>query len=401
VERISIEDFLKTVYIVSAVRTAIGKFGGTLAGLKAGELGALAAREAIKRTGLAPSEINESIFGCARQAGIGPNVARQIAYRCEIPPTGTAYTINKACGSGLKAILNGFTSILLGDNEIVLAGGVESMSNIPYLLLQARWGYRMGHGEVVDSNHLDGYFCPMANKLMGATAEDLADKYKISRDEQDAFALESQHRAETAINAGKFKDEIAPVEIQSKKGTTIFETDEHPRLNCTMDELKKLKPAFAKDGTITAGSSSGVTDGASALILASEEKVRALNLKPLARIVNYASAGVDPKEMGIAPVPAVQKLLEKAKMKLADMDLIELNEAFAAQVLACDRELHFNRDKLNVNGGAIALGHPTGCTGARITTTLLHEMLKRKSKYGMATLCISGGLGLAMIIERI
>ncbi|MBX7150119.1 thiolase family protein [bacterium] len=391
---------MKGVYIVSAVRTAIGKYGGALSGIKANELGAFAAVAAIQKAGLGADMIDETIFGCARQAGIGPNIARQIAHRSGVPDSKPAYTINKACGSGLKSILNAYSSIVLGDNDIVLAGGVESMSNIPYLLMQARWGYRMGHGEVIDANHLDGYFCPMADKLMGATAEDLAEKLGISRDEQDQFALESQHRAENAIKTGRFKDEIISIDIQSKKGSVTFDTDEHPRLGSTLDELKKLKPVFKKDGTITAGSSSGVTDGASALILASEEKVKEFNLKPLARIIGHASAGVDPREMGIAPVPAVKKLLEKTKIKLQDIGLVELNEAFAAQVLACDRELHFNRAQLNVNGGAIALGHPTGCTGARITTTLVHEMQKRKVKLGLATLCISGGLGLAMLLEN-
>lgn len=391
---------MKDVYIVSAVRTAIGKYGGSLSGTKANELGTFAAVAAIQKAGLSADMIDETIFGCARQAGIGPNIARQIAHRAGLPDSKPAYTINKACGSGLKSILNGYASILLGDNGIVLAGGVESMSNIPYILMQARWGYRMGHGEVIDANHLDGYFCPMADKLMGATAEDLAGKFGISRDEQDQYALESQQRAEKAIKAGRFKDEIVPIEIQSKKGSSIFDTDEHPRFGSTIDELKKLKPVFRKDGTITAGSSSGVTDGASALILASEEKVNELKLKPLARIVAASSAGVDPLEMGIAPVPAVKKLLEKTKTKLNNIDLIELNEAFAVQVLACDRELHFDMAKLNVNGGAIALGHPTGCTGARITTTLVHEMQKRNARLGLSTLCISGGLGLALLVEK-
>jgi acetyl-CoA C-acetyltransferase len=395
------EMFVKSVYIVSAVRTPIGKFGGALASIKANELGAIAAREAIKRSGLQPIQIDETIFGCARQAGIGPNIARQIAHRSQVPSTSPAYTINKACGSGLKAIINGYASLLLGDNEIVLAGGVESMSNIPYLLMQARWGYRMGHGEVIDSNHLDGYFCPMADKLMGATAEDLAEKYKISRAEQDEYAVESQRRAETAIKAGKFKDEIVPIEIVTKKGMTIFDRDEHPRFGTTLADMQTLKPAFKKDGKITAGSSSGVTDGASALVLASEERVKEFGLKPLAKIITYASAAVDPNDMGIAPVPAVKKLLEKTKMKLSDMDLIELNEAFAAQVLACGRDLKFDPSRLNVNGGAIALGHPTGCTGARITTTLVHEMQKQNAQFGLATLCISGGLGLAILIENI
>lgn len=392
---------MTSVYIVSAVRTAIGKFGGTLASVRAAELGTFAARDAIARAGLSADMIDETIFGCARQAGVGPNIARQIAHRSGIPDTRTAYTVNQACGSGLKAIINGYTSIVEGENDVVLAGGVESMSNIPYLLMQARWGYRMGHGEIVDGNHHDGYFCPMAGKLMGATAEDLAKQLSISRDEQDAYAWESQRRAEHAITSGFFKNEIVPVTVSSKKGDAVFDTDEHPRFGTTPEDLKKLKPVFDQNGTITAGSSSGVTDGASALVLAGEDKVRAYNLKPLARIVAYASAGVDPREMGIAPVSAVQKLLKKTGKRLDDMDLIELNEAFAAQVLACDRELHFDRARLNVNGGAIALGHPTGCTGARITTTLIHALIRRRQKLGMATLCISGGLGLAMMVEAL
>jgi acetyl-CoA C-acetyltransferase len=391
---------MNPVFIISAVRTPIGKFGGILSSLKAHDLGTASAKEAIRRAGILSEQVDETVFGCARQAGIGPNIARQIAYRCGIPSSSPAYTINKACGSGLKAIINGYTSILLGDNDIVLAGGVESMSNIPYLLMQARWGYRMGHGEIVDANHLDGYFCPMADKLMGATAEDLAEKFMITRQEQDAFSLESQHRAESAIRAGKFKDEIVPVAIQTKKGIIQADQDEHPRFGSNLDELQKLKPVFKKNGTITAGSSSGVTDASSAVILAGENKVKELGLKPLAKIRAYASAGVDPRDMGLAPVPAVHQLLEKTKLKLSDIDLIELNEAFAAQVLACDRELLFDRSRLNVNGGAIALGHPTGCTGARITTTLVHEMIKRDSRLGLATLCISGGLGLALLIER-
>ncbi|KAB2878953.1 thiolase family protein [bacterium] len=391
---------MNQVYIISAVRTPIGKFGGSLSSLKANELGVLSAKDAIRRAGLVPEQIDESIFGCARQAGIGPNIARQIAFNSGVPSSKPAYTINKACGSGLKAIINGYTSIVLGDNELVLAGGVESMSNIPYLLMQARWGYRMGHGEIIDSNHLDGYFCPMADKLMGATAEELAQKYGISRQEQDAYAVESQHRAEAAIKNGKLKDEIVPIELTSKKGITVIDQDEHPRFGTTLDDLKKLKPVFKKDGTITAGSSSGVTDASSSIILAGGNAVKELGLKPLAKIVAYSSAGVDPHDMGIAPVPAVRTLLEKTKLKLSDIDLIELNEAFAAQVLACDRDLKFERAKLNVNGGAIALGHPTGCTGARITTTLVHEMIKRDSRLGLATLCISGGLGLALLIER-
>lgn len=391
---------MRNVYIIQATRTAIGKFGGQLSSLRAHELGAAAAHSAVEKSGLSPADIDETIFGCARQAGIGPNVARQIARQVNIPATKPAYTINKACGSGLKAIINAVQSIQLGENQIVLAGGVESMSTIPYLLSKARWGYRMGHAEVLDSNYVDGYFCPMADKLMGATAEDLADTYKITREEQDEFALESQRKAQSAITAGLFKDEITPVRIKTKQGEVSMETDEHPRFDSTMEDLKKLKPVFRKDGTITAGTSSGITDGSAALVLAGEDKVKEFNLKPVARIVDYASAGVDPREMGIAPVPAVKKLLTKTDNRLQDIDLIELNEAFAAQVLACDRELHLDPSRLNVNGGAIALGHPTGCTGARITTTLIHEMSKRGSRLGLATLCISGGLGLALLLER-
>lgn len=390
----------QAVCIVSAVRTPIGKFGGALAPLQARELGALVAREAIRRAGIEPAWVDETVFGCARQAGVGPNISRQIAIGSGIPSSSPAYTINKACGSGLKAILNAYASIRMGDHGIVLAGGVESMSNIPYLLTEARWGYRMGHGEVLDSNHVDGYFCPMADKLMGATAEDLAEEYRIPRDEQDAYAVESHRRAETAIRTGRFKEELLPVEVPSRIGMVRVEQDEHPRFGCTLTDLQKLKPVFRKDGTITAASSSGVTDGAAAVLLVREDRVKALGLRPMARIMASASVGMDPGRMGLAPVPAVRKLLDRTKLRLSDVDLIELNEAFAAQVIACDRELHFDGDRLNVNGGAIALGHPTGCTGARITVTLIHEMHKRSSRLGLATLCISGGLGLALLIER-
>lgn len=392
---------MQDVYIVGAVRTPIGKYGGALAPLKAVDLGVIVAEEVVRRAGVPLDRVDEVIFGCARQSGVGPNPARQIAVRTGLPSSTTAYTINKACGSGLKAVLNGYTSIVTGDNEVVLAGGIESMSNIPYLLMQGRWGYRMGHGEVVDANHLDGYFCPMADKLMGATAEDLADRYGIGREEQDTFALQSQHRAESAIRARRFDEEIVPVDIAARNGTVHVQTDEHPRLGCTLEDLRKLNPVFRKNGTITAGSSSGVTDGASALILAGEQVVKRLNLIPMARVVAHSSAGVEPSEMGIAPVPAVRKLLKKTSLGLDLIDLVEINEAFAAQVLACDRELKFDWTRTNVNGGAISLGHPTGCTGARITTTLLYEMLKRKSKLGLATLCISGGLGLALLMERV
>ena len=307
--------------------------------------------------------------------------------------------MNKACASGIKSIALGFQEIATGNLDCVLAGGTESMSRLPYYLEGARWGYRLGHQELVDGMYRDGFFCPMAKMVMGETADLLADQYKISREEQDQFALCSQKRAAAAQSSGRFDTEIAPVAIESKKGTTVFSRDEHLFLEATLEKMAKLAPVFSKTGTISAGNSSGITDGAAAVVLASENFVKQNNLKPLARIMAVTSAGVDPRLMGIGPVPAIRKLEKKHSLKLADFDLVELNEAFAAQVLACDRELHFDRDKLNVNGGAIALGHPIGCTGTRITVTLLHEMLKRKSKRGLATLCVSGGMGMALALE--
>ncbi|MFI5111919.1 MAG: thiolase family protein [Terriglobales bacterium] len=391
---------MNDVFILSAVRTPIGKFGGSLASLSAVDMGVVAAKAALERAGVSPDQVEETIFGNARQAGGGPNPARQISIRSGVPETVPAYTINQACASGMKTIVLGWQEIAHGNLECVLAGGAESMSRLPYYLDGARWGLRMGNTELVDGMYRDGFFCPMAKMVMGETAELLAQKYQITREEQDQFALCSQQRAERALNAGRFNDEIAPVTIESKKGTQVVTRDEHPFLGATMEKMAKLPPAFGKSGTITAANASGITDGAAAVVLASERFVKQHNLKPLARIIGAASAGVDPRYMGIGPVPALHKLRDKFGVATADAGVIELNEAFAAQVLACDREIHFDRDRLNVNGGAIALGHPIGCTGARITVTLLHEMLKRRAKRGIATLCVSGGMGMALALEN-
>lgn len=390
---------MKSVFILSAVRTAIGKYGGSLGGFSAPDLGVFAAKAALERAGVASEEINETIFGHGRQAGSGPNPARQISVRAGVPVAVPAYTVNQACASGMKAITLGCQEIALGNAEVILAGGTESMSRMPYYLESARWGARLGHQELVDSMYRDGFFCPLSQLIMGETAEVLAGQYHIPREEQDAFALMSQQRAQKAIESGRLCDEIVPVTVKEKKGERSFDTDEHVRFETTPQMLAKLAPVFSKTGTITAGNSSGITDAAAALVLVSEDRVKKMGAKPLARVVDYTTAAVDPRVMGIGPVPAVQKLLMKTGTRMDDYDLVELNEAFAAQVLACDRELHFDRERLNVNGGAIALGHPIGCTGARIVVTLLHEMKKRQSKRGLATLCVSGGMGMALALE--
>jgi acetyl-CoA C-acetyltransferase len=392
---------LPDVYILSAVRTPIGKFGGSLASMTAADMGVVAAKAAMERARIRPDQIEETIFGNARQAGGGPNPARQISIRSGVPPEVPAYTVNKACASGLKSIALGYQEIATGNLDCVLAGGIESMSRLPYYLDGARWGYRLGNQELVDGMYRDGFFCPLARMLMGETAEVLAEQYKITREEQDEFALCSQTRAGVALAAKRFDRELAPVTLESNKGPQTFSRDEHVFVGATMERMAKLSPVFAKTGTITAGNSSGITDGAAALLLASEDFAKKNNLNPLARVLATTSVGVDPRIMGIGPVPALRKMEQKHQLRLADFDLIELNEAFAAQVLACDRELHFDRAKLNVNGGAIALGHPIGCTGTRITVTLLHEMLKRKAKRGLATLCVSGGMGMALALENV
>jgi len=392
---------LRDVYILSAVRTPIGKFGGSLSTLSAADMGVAAAKAAMDRAGIQPQQVEETIFGNARQAGGGPNPARQISVRSGVPQEVPAYTVNKACASGMKTIGLGFQEIATGNLDCVLAGGAESMSRLPYYLEGARWGLRMGHQELVDGMYRDGFFCPLSKMVMGETAELLAGQYKISREEQDQFALCSQQRAAAAIASGRFDSEITPVTIKTRKGTTVFARDEHPFPDASLEKMAKLAPVFSKTGTITAGNSSGITDGAAAIVLASEDFVKKNNLKPLARVTASTSAGVDPRIMGIGPVPAVRKMEQKHQLKLSDFDLVELNEAFAAQVLACDRDLHFDRGRLNVNGGAIALGHPIGCTGTRITVTLLHEMLKRKARRGLATLCVSGGMGMALALENV
>ena len=398
------------IYILSGVRTPIGKFGGSLASLTAADMGVVAAKTAMERAGVEPAQVDETIFGCARQAGGGPNVARQISVRSGVPDEVPGFTVNKACASGMKAIALAYQAILAGDANCILAGGTESMSRVPYYLDGARWGYRLGNQEVVDGMYRDGFFCPLAKMVMGETAEVLVEQYKITREEQDEFALLSQTRAARAITAGRFDAEIVPVTIEGKKGAITFAKDEHPFADASMEKLGKLPPVFSKaggsqsgetTGTITAGNSSGITDGAAAVVVANEHFVKQNNLKPLARIVAVASAGVDPRTMGIGPVPALRKLEDKHNLRLHEFGLIELNEAFAAQVLACDRTLNLNRDRLNVNGGAIALGHPIGCTGTRITVTLLHEMLKRNTKRGVATLCVSGGMGMALALENV
>ena len=417
-----------TVYIVSAVRTPIGKFGGGLAEFTAPDLGVIAVRAALERAFGAPLpperisgqpaaaeadvawHVDELIFGNARPAGVGPNPARQIAWRAGLGDDVPAFTVNMACASGLRSIILGWQQILLGDAAIVVAGGAESMSRVPYLV-DARWGMKMGNQPLVDAMYRDGFLCPISQMIMGETSELLAEQYKISREEQDAFAVESHRRAARALQDCRFSAEMIPVDRTDKKGNVLrIEKDEHVRPDVTREQMAKLPPVFSKTGTVSAGNASGITDGAACVVLASEEKVRELRLQPLARIVDATIAAVDPRVMGIAPVPAVRKLLARTGTKLEDYGAIELNEAFAAQVLACDRDLHFPRERLNPNGGAIALGHPIACTGARIMTTLIHELRHadgnsppraNAAQKGLATLCVSGGLGVAVEIETV
>jgi acetyl-CoA C-acetyltransferase len=393
---------MSEVVIAGAVRTPIGRFGGALAGLTAAELGGAAAGAVLARTGVRPSDVQEAVFGCARQAGGGPNVARQVAWRAGLPQEVPAYTVNMACGSGLKAVELAWRAVRDGDAEVVLAGGTESMSRVPYLLTGARWGYRMGTQPVVDAMYQDGFHCPLSDMLMGETAERLAVQYGIPRAEQDAFALGSQQKAGRALAENRFEAEIVPVRVEGRKGPQDVRVDEHPRPDTTTASLEKLPPVFKPEGgTVTAGNASGITDGAAAMLLLSARRARELGVVPLARVSGVAAAGVDPRVMGIGVVPAVLRLLDRVSLPLDAFDLIELNEAFAAQVLACDRELRLPPDRLNVNGGAIALGHPIGATGARLVVTLLHEMARRRARRGLATLCISGGMGLAAAFEGV
>ena len=390
---------MKSVVIASARRTPIGKFMGGLEKLSAADLGASVVPQVLADAGIEGKDADELLFGCGRQAGGGPNVARQVAIRSGLPESSTAVTLNMACGSGLLSIIEGRNAIQRGESTAVVAGGTESMSRLPYYLENARDGYRLGHGQLVDGMYRDGFHCPMADQLMGATAENLAEEFSISRDEQDEYAVETQRRCEVARNEGRFTDEIVPIEIPSRKGAIRIEGDEHPRDGVTLASMQKLKPVFKDGGSVHPGNSSGITDGAAALVLADEEWAKSRSLPVLARVGASSRAGVEPRRMGIGPVPAVRKLLEQTGRSLSDYDLIELNEAFAAQVIACDRELKFDREKLNANGGSIALGHPIGATGARIVITLIHELRRRGGGLGLATLCISGGQGLALELE--
>ena len=389
------------VVIVSAVRTAIGAFQGSLKDVPATKLGAIVIKEALHRAGVNGELVDEVIMGNVLQAGLGQNPARQAAIQAGLPYAVSALTINKVCGSGLKTVHLAAQAIIVGDADIIVAGGFENMSQAPYLLEKARDGYRMGDQKVVDSMIKDGLWCAFNDYHMGITAENLCDQYSITREEQDAFSARSQQRAVAAIEAGKFAEEIVAVEIPQRKGDPIiFDRDEYPKAGSTAEKLGKLRPAFKKDGSVTAGNASGINDGAAAFVIMSKEKAIELGIQPLATIVANASAGVDPSIMGIGPVAAVKKVLGKADLALEEIDLVEANEAFAAQSIAVDRELGLNHEKLNVNGGAIALGHPIGASGARILVSLLHEMEKRDAKTGLATLCIGGGQGVATVVKR-
>jgi acetyl-CoA C-acetyltransferase len=390
------------VVIAGAVRTAIGSFGGGLKDVSVADLGSAVLSEAMKRSGVEAGAVEEVIMGNVIQAGAGMNPARQGAVKAGIAKEVPSYTVNKVCGSGLKAVTLAAQAIRAGDSNLLLAGGVESMSTSPYLLKNARWGYRLGNGEIVDSMIHDGLSCSLSNYIhMGITAENIAERYQITRQQQDTFSVTSQTRATEAVSSGRFKDEIVRVNVPGKKGeTTVFDTDEYVRAGTTMETLAKLKPAFKKDGSVTAGNASGINDGAAAMVVASAARAKELGLKPQVLVRAYASAGVDPLYMGMGPVPAVKKVLQKAGLQAKDIDLFELNEAFAVQSVAVVKELELNADRVNVNGGAIALGHPIGASGARILTTLIYEMHRRNVNRGLAALCIGGGQGIAMIVER-
>ncbi|NMM65042.1 acetyl-CoA C-acetyltransferase [Clostridium sp. P21] len=391
---------MREVVIVSAVRTAIGKFGGALKDVTTVDLGATVIKEAVKRAGIKPEQVGEVMMGCVYQAGLGQNAARQASVQAGIPVEVPAMTVNILCGSGLRSISLAAQIIKTGDEDIIVAGGMENMSRTPYVLQSGRWGQRMGATEMQDSLLHDGLFDAFNNYHMGMTAENIADQWHITREEQDAFSVDSQNKAEAAIKAGKFKDEIVPIVIKTRKGEVVFDTDEGPRPGTTMEALAKLKPAFKKGGTVTAGNASGINDAASALVLMSADKAKELGLKPMAKIVSYGTKGLDPAIMGYGPFYATKLALERANLTVDDLDLIEANEAFASQSIAVARDLKFDMKKVNVNGGAVALGHPVGCSGARILTTLLYEMQRRDAKRGLATLCIGGGMGTAVIVEK-
>ena len=390
------------VVILSACRTPIGSFGGALKDLSAADLGAIVVRESIARAGVAHEDVGDVVLGCVLQAGAGMNVARQAALKAGLPNEVPAEVVNRVCGSGLQAVAHAVEALRVGYVNTVVAGGTESMSNAPYLLKSGRWGYRMGNAEAIDSMVADGLTCAIHETHMGITAEEVASRFEVSRADQDAFAAESQRRALAAIQAGSFADEIVPVEIPQRKGDPVrVGVDEYPRAGTTVEKLAALKPAFRKDGTVTAGNASGINDGAAALVITTGEKARAGARAPLARILAYAVTGLDPRIMGVGPVPAVRKALDRAGLRIEDVDLFELNEAFAAQSVAVIRELDLDPAKVNVNGGAIALGHPIGASGARVLTTLVHALRARHLRYGVASLCIGGGMGIAMAVERL
>ena len=390
----------RDLFIAAPARTPIGRYGGSLATVPAVDLGIAAVHGVLARAGISADAVDQLVFGHARQAGCGPNAARQVSVRAGIPVERPAYAINQACLSGLQAILAAARAIALGEAEAVVAGGMESMSRVPYLLPGVRWGHRMGHQEIVYAMSRDGFLDPLSGKIMGETAETLAERYRIPSEEQDAYAALSQNRCEAARKAGRFAAEIVPVTVTQGKTSATVATDEHPRDGVDASALAKLSPVFSKNGTVTAGNSSGITDGAAAVLVLSGAAAARLGVTPSARIVGYRVDGVAPEIMGIGPVPAVRHVLDATGVSLSAIDLVELNEAFAAQVLAVDRELRFDRDRLNVNGGAIALGHPIGCSGARIVVTLLSEMARRGARLGLATLCVSGGMGGALLVER-
>ncbi|HEV8140788.1 MAG TPA: acetyl-CoA C-acetyltransferase [Pyrinomonadaceae bacterium] len=392
---------IKQAVVVSAVRTPVGKLLGALKGFKATDLGAIVVREAVKRAGLKPVEVDEVIMGCVIQAGLGQNPARQAALRGGLPDTVSAVTVNKVCGSGLKAVMMAAQGVQLGDTEVVVAGGMESMSNAPYLLPKAREGYRLGNGEILDSVIQDGLWCAFDDQHMGCTGEVVSERFHVSRAEQDEYAVNSHRKAFAAIKAGKFKDEIVPVEIPQKKGAPLFfDTDEPVREDTSIEGLGKLRPAFKEGGTVTAGNAPGVNDGASAVVVTSQERAKSLGVEPLARIIAQATSGIEPKLVMMAPVEAIKKLIKKTGWSLNDVDLIELNEAFAVQVVAITRELSLDPEKINVNGGAVALGHAIGQSGSRILTTLLYELKRRDAHRGIAALCLGGGNAVALAVER-
>jgi len=392
---------LKEIVIASACRTPIGSFGGALKEVTAVDLGAVVIREAVARAKAKPADVGEVVLGCVLQAGAGMNVARQALLKAGLPIDVPGETVNRVCGSGMTAVVHAVEAIRGGYAELVVAGGTESMSNAPYVVKGARWGLRLGNGEIVDTLLNEGLACAIASCHMGVTAEEIASRYKIAREEQDRFALESQQRAVTAIREGRFRDEIVPVDVPQKKGTVHVDTDEYPRADTTIEKLTALKPAFTKEGTVTAGNASGINDGAAAVVVTTDDRAKSLGVKPLGRVVSYATVGVEPKVMGMGPVPAVRKALERAKLDASQIALFELNEAFAVQAVAVTRELGLDAARVNIHGGAVALGHPIGASGARILTTLLYALQAKGGGYGVASLCIGGGMGIAMVVETL